>query len=188
MPLLALAEPVSKPEPDSEDDFHDAEEPVPEPATGPRKLPYSTNQTDPRPNDGRCEARIWYKDENEVASEGLDRCRRSNTTPSSRNGLCPQHASLDEKGNGCEPFTLVNGLHSGLWHGRINEYQQGEPGIPPYKNANNQVIVCVKHTGPIMRAYIRNEIACGRATGGKWENYTKHSAHRIRRDAPEQDE
>ena len=96
----------------------------------------------------RCQSRIWG-DKN----DGTERCSRQSV----ENGLCTQHRKLEVEC--CIPCSRdEDGKRKGLWMGRITQFQEGEPGIPPYKNADD--IVCIKWKSPI-KEHIDKQVAEG---------------------------
>lgn len=99
----------------------------------------------------QCEARIWGNDH-----DGNERCFFS----AGENGLCTKHAKAEAE---CSVPCCVgsNGAkHLGLFYGRINQFQEGEPNIPPYKDVNG--IVRIQWSSDLMRRHISNEIQEGR--------------------------
>jgi hypothetical protein len=70
----------------------------------------------------QCMARIWGK------GSGNDRCSKISTV----GDYCSSHHNKAK--NGETPCKLVGGQKQGLWMGRIDTYQDGLFGIPPYKD------------------------------------------------------
>lgn len=99
----------------------------------------------------RCEARIWGDDH-----DGNERCFFS----AGENGLCTKHAKAEAEC--CVPCSVSEDgtKRLGLFYGRINQFQDGEPNIPPYKDSNG--IVRIQWTSDLMRRHISNEIQEGR--------------------------
>ena len=70
----------------------------------------------------QCMARIWGK------GSGNERCSKISTV----GDYCSSHHKKAK--NGETPCKLVGGIKQGLWMGRIDTYQDGLFGIPPYKD------------------------------------------------------
>ena len=101
--------------------------------------------------DKQCEARIWGKEH-----DGNERCFFSGN----RNGLCTKHSKAEAE---CGVPCTVNSDGSkliGLYMGRIDDFQEGEAKIPPYKDSNN--IVRIHWKSKFMQEHISNEIEQGR--------------------------
>lgn len=124
----------------------------------PNKRSYSKKEK-PSPNkqakkertiENQCQARIWG-----TCHDGSERCFFNAHT----NGLCTKHAKAESQ---CAvPCTLSSDgtTHIGLFYGRIDQFQEGEPGIPPYKDSNG--CVRIKWTSDFMRRHISNGIEQG---------------------------
>lgn len=99
----------------------------------------------------QCEARIWGNDH-----DGNERCFFS----AGENGLCTKHAKAETEC--CVPCSVSSDgtKRLGLFYGRINQFQEGEPNIPPYKDSNG--IVRIQWTSDLMRRHISNQIQQGR--------------------------
>ena len=84
------------------------------------------------PDELRCEGRIWG-----VKCDGSERCSKA----AKINGLCGQHAKMATE---CRTPCTMNESRTkliGLVHGRITDYQVGEPDMPPYKDNDNYVVL-----------------------------------------------
>lgn len=98
------------------------------------------------PTENRCEARVW--------KDGLANHRCSCKV--FVNGLCKTHAKKELLcSSACE--VDENGQRYGLWHGRYNLFQDGIPGVLPYKDKNN--ILRQRWLSPEMIEIINNDIA-----------------------------
>lgn len=100
--------------------------------------------------DNRCQARIWG-----TIHDGWERCFFS----AGSTGLCTKHAKAEAV---CAtPCTLsADGKrHIGLFYGRIDRFQEGEPLIPPYKDKDN--IVRIKWRSDYMIRHIKNAVLAG---------------------------
>lgn len=99
----------------------------------------------------QCEGRIWGS-----LHDGNERCSFS----AGPNGLCTKHAKAEAEC--CIPcsYSPDGEKRLGLFYGRINQFQEGEPNIPPYKDTNN--IVRIQWNSDIIRSHISNEIEKGR--------------------------
>ena len=113
--------------------------PKPKKAAAPKK---------PKNDAGQCECRVWGE-----KHDGTEQC----SFKAVRNGLCTRHANAADV---CSvPCTLdEDGKHSGLWMGRITDFQEGEPGIPPYKTKEGRV--CIEWDAPF-NEHINSQIAAG---------------------------
>ena len=109
------------------------------------------------PEECRCQARLWPAAKDGGAEDGTDQCSMT-AGPS---GLCTRHAKSEAV---CSiPLSLdENGHHKGLWHGRMSQMQEGEPGIPPYKDANNIVRLQMTYVAPSLKEYIQKELEAGK--------------------------
>ena len=93
---------------------------TPKPKRKPRKIP---------PPECRCMARIWG------TGSGRDQCKYAKK----EGDLCSKHA---KKAAICsQPCTHINGKSIGLWMGRIDQFQVGEPGVPPYKDVEGKPVI-----------------------------------------------
>lgn len=84
------------------------------------------------PDELRCEARIWGE-----KCDGTERCSKT----AKINGLCGTHARMATV---CPKACTLNETGTkliGLGHGRITDFQEGEPGMPPYKDKNNYLVI-----------------------------------------------
>ena len=110
------------------------------------KKPKPRKERDP---EGRCQARVWGE-----KHDGTEQCSFSAGT----NGLCTKHSKAEELC--CIPCSLdENGKRKGLWMGRITQFQEGEPGIAPYKNVDG--VLCIEWSSGIMKKHIENAIEEG---------------------------
>ena len=84
------------------------------------------------PDELRCEGRIWGE-----KCDGSERCSKA----AKIKGLCGQHAKMATE---CPTPCTMNESKTkmiGLVHGRITDYQVGEPDMPPYKDEDNYVVL-----------------------------------------------
>lgn len=98
-----------------------------------------------------CEARIRGTE-----LDGSERC----TFSAGPNGLCTKHAKAEAECSIPCSYSSDGKKRLGLFYGRINQFQDGEPNIPPYKDSNN--IVRIQWNSDFMRSHISNEIKEGR--------------------------
>lgn len=101
----------------------------------------------------QCEARIWGK-----LHDGNERCSK-NAGPT---GLCGQHAKQEAE---CAVPCTVNSDGSkrvGLYMGRINEFEEDEPNIPPYMDYDGYVRI--HWNSDKMRKHIQEGLRVGRCT------------------------
>ena len=97
----------------------------------------------------RCMARVWG------SGSGTDQCSFSK-----KNGLdyCTKHAKL--AAICCEPCKVdANGKKMGLFCGRIDQFQDGEDGVPPYKDATG--IIRIEWTSDEMKTRVEEELGNG---------------------------
>ena len=81
-----------------------------------------------RSPEDRCQARVWGD------GDGTAQC----SFGAGVNGLCTKHAKCETEA--CIPCQVTaEGKVKGLYMGRITEFQEGEPNIPPYKDSKNIV-------------------------------------------------
>ena len=98
------------------------------------------------PTENQCEARVW--------KDGLANHRCSCKV--FVNGLCKTHAKKELLcSSACE--VDANAQRHGLWHGRYNLFQDGIPGVLPYKDKNN--ILRQRWLSQEMIEIINNDIA-----------------------------
>ena len=116
----------------------------------------------------QCQARVWPKN---GPTQG--HCNIQCSKKPSFNGLCTSHAK--QEAECCVPCTTTEDgkKRVGLYMGRINQWQAGMEGIPPFKDENNVVRI----TWPEMYALITNQVSNGLATlppkkqlGSEWNN------------------
>ena len=89
------------------------------------KEPKTRKEREP---EARCQARIWGD------GDGTSQC----SFGAGVNGLCTKHAKCETEA--CIPCQVTGeGKVKGLYMGRITEFQEGEPNIPPYKDSNGIV-------------------------------------------------
>ena len=89
------------------------------------KEPKTRKERDP---EGRCQARVWGD------GDGTAQC----SFGAGANGLCTKHSKCEAEA--CLPCQVtIEGKVKGLYMGRITEFQEGEPNIPPYKDSKNIV-------------------------------------------------
>lgn len=102
-----------------------------------------------KPIEDLCQARVWGE-----KHDGTEQC----SFIARSNGLCAKHSKAEELC--CVPCTLdENGKRKGLWMGRITQYQEGEPGIAPYKNADG--VLCIAWTSGTMKQHIAKALEEG---------------------------
>jgi hypothetical protein len=127
------------------------------------------------PQEDRCMARVWR------SGSGRDQCSKFRAD----GDYCKSHAkesAIGERAIQVHPdsFDLahVPGTDRvGLWTGRIDEFQDGEDGVPPYKDRDG--IIRIQWTSEDMKARVAAEVDAGTARfadGGKRkERKTKSS-------------
>ena len=101
----------------------------------------------------QCEARIWGK-----LHDGTERCSKRAV----QNGLCGGHAKQEAE---CAVPCTVNSDGSkrvGLYMGRINEFEEDEPNIPPYMDYDGYVRI--HWNSDKMRKHIQEGLRVGRCT------------------------
>jgi len=108
----------------------------------------------------RCMARVWQ------SGSGLDQCTRTRLDGAD---YCKSHAKKAVQGElACqvapEGKSLANvpaKLRIGLWCGRVDEWQDGEEGIPPYKDSDG--IIRIEWSSETMKARLVEELEEGTA-------------------------
>ena len=118
----------------------------------------------------RCMARVWQ------TGSGGDQCSRSRAD----GDYCKSHgkkATIGELAIQVHPDSIglahvPASARLGLWCGRIDEYQDGEDGVPPYKD--HEGIVRIEWTSDDMKARVAAEVDAGTARfAGGGEKKTK---------------
>ena len=111
-----------------------------------KSAPKPRKERDP---EKRCQARVWGD------GDGTAQC----SFGAGVNGLCTKHAKAEAEC--CVPCSVGSDgtKRLGLFYGRINQFQEGEPNIPPYKDTNG--IVRIQWTSELMRRHISNKIQEG---------------------------
>jgi hypothetical protein len=106
----------------------------------------------------QCQARVWHSHK-PTQGHWDNQC----SMKASFNGLCTKHAK--QEAVCCVPCTTTEDgkKRIGLYMGRINQWQPGMEGIPPFKDQNN--FVRILWETPEMYALIINQVANGLA---KW--------------------
>ena len=129
------------------------------------KLPKKNTKRSPRtttPKDPACQcmARVWQ------SGSGLDQCARVRVDGQD---YCKTHAKKAVIGvKACQVAPEGKGLAAvpakmriGLWCGRIDEWQDGEDGIPPYKDSDG--IIRIEWSNETIKARIASELEQGTA-------------------------
>jgi hypothetical protein len=111
----------------------------------------------------QCQARVWHSDK---PTQG--HCDNQCSNKATFNGLCTKHAK--QEAECCVPCTTTEDgkKRVGLYMGRIDQWQAGMEGIPPFKDENN--FVRILWETPEMYAVITNQVANGLA---KWPGKKK---------------
>ena len=107
----------------------------------------------------RCMARVWH------TGSGNDQCAKSRAD----GDYCKGHAKkaligelaiqVAEEAVNCAHVPA--GKRVGLWCGRIDQFQDGQQGIPPYKDSHG--IVRIEWTTEDMRARVSSDVEAGTA-------------------------
>ena len=132
------------------------------------KLPKKSNKRSSSPKRAatpidptcQCMARVWQ------SGSGLDQCARGRIDGQD---YCKTHAKkamcgvtacqVEEEGKGLASVPAK--LRIGLWCGRIDEWQDGEEGIPPYKDSDG--IIRIEWSNETIKARIASELEEGTA-------------------------
>ena len=122
-----------------------------------KRYPLTKSPRDPA---YRCMARVWQ------SGSGLDQCTRARIEGQD---YCKSHAKKAAFGvAACQVATEGKGLATvpaklriGLWCGRIDEWQDGEEGIPPYKDG--EAIIRIEWSNETIKARIAVELEEGTA-------------------------
>lgn len=111
----------------------------------------------------QCQARVWHNDK-PTQGHWDNQC----SMKAGFNGLCTKHSK--QEAECCVPCTTTEDgkKRVGLYMGRINQWQPGMEGIPPFKDQNN--FVRILWETPEMYALITNQVANGLA---KWPGTKK---------------
>ena len=108
----------------------------------------------------RCMARVWQ------TGSGMDQCFKSRAD----GDYCKSHAKKaiigelaiqvhpDSQGLAHVPASA----RIGLWCGRIDEFQDGESGVPPYKDPNG--VIRIEWTSDDMKARVASDVDAGTAS------------------------
>ena len=117
-----------------------------------------TKRQEPSP-DERCMARVWQ------TGSGCDQCSKSRAD----GDYCKSHAkkaAIGELAIQVHPDSVglahvPASARLGLWCGRIDEFQDGEDGVPPYKDQEG--IIRIEWTSDDMKARVSAEVDAGTA-------------------------
>ena len=120
----------------------------------------STRNSTPADPACRCMARVWQ------SGSGHDQCTRTRV-----DGVdyCKSHAEKALEGvlactvapEGKNLATVPAKLRIGLWCGRVDEWQNGEEGIPPYKDTDG--IIRIEWSSETMKARVAEQLEEGTA-------------------------
>ena len=125
---------------------------------GPKKASSSTPRATPEPG-CRCMARVWQ------SGSGHDQCAKSRAdgdyckTHAKKAAICPLAVQVAAEGKNLAHVPAK--LKIGLWCGRIDQFQDGQDGIPPYKDSDG--IVRIEWSSDEMRAVVEADIEAGTA-------------------------
>ena len=125
---------------------------------GPKKARTSTPRATPEPG-CRCMARVWQ------SGSGHDQCAKSRVdgdyckAHAKKAAICPLAVQVADEGKNLAHVPAK--LKIGLWCGRIDEFQDGREGIPPYKDSDG--IIRIEWSSDEMRAVVEADIEAGTA-------------------------
>ena len=98
--------------------------------------------------DHQCCARVWG------SGSGFDQC----SFAAKEGDFCTKHAKQAEIT--CEPCQVDDdGKKVGLFCGRIDQFQDGEDGVPPYKDASG--VIRIEWTSSEMKARVEEDMEAG---------------------------
>ena len=126
--------------------------------------------------ESRCMARAWQD------GTGFGQCGKSRTNDTDYCNAHSKKASICETPLKVDPSALESAhvpssLRIGLFMGRVDQFQDGQDGIPPYKDEHG--IIRIEWTGEDMRNLLANDVEAGTARyagGGEKKGKTKAKA------------